>query len=567
MNESLRQYASLTTTLLKNNVATSKFMRKDVSFGGKKNGRGSAVVALVITVIAFAILGASSAITMTLSALESGIVEEMIYAFLAIAQIMVFFFGSLTVLGNLYYSNDNALLAGLPFRSGVVFASKFTVAYFGELAFAALVLIPTLTASGITLMLSGYELSWTYFLTEAFAVLLVPSVPLLFASIVSLPLMFIVSAMRRRSLGNGIVTAIFYVIALVLYFAFIAFVGGSEEGGFDSETISAFCAIKNITLFNYPMVNALLGKNNKFLWLLAYIGGVIVVSTVAIAISAVFYKKAMTAFAESSGSANTVRYKTSSGKKSPIMALFVKEFKTLLHTPTLLLGAVMSIVMPVIVMVFYGYLLKSDFSEIETTFGANGINMYTVSILTFISYMFVATTNQVASIGFSREGKNIYMLKSLPIGADEIVKVKLLFATSVTAISALAAGIALPFASEITNPIGVIGFALTIFTGGFASNCVSLYNDLKSPNLKWTNINEVTKNNNRMVRPMLLTFAINIVCMVIGIVLGLVDAGLSDNAVLAIFYAIYLLASGALAGVYYYKLEKDKKELFERIGG
>lgn len=567
MSESLRQYTSLTRALLKNSIATSKLVRKEVSSNGKKSGKTGAIVAVIITVFAFAILGASSAITMTLSALESGIVEEILYAFLAIAQLMVFFFGSLTVLGNLYYSKDNALLAGMPFRSGVVFSAKFTVSYLEELAFAGLVLVPTLTASGITLMVSGYELSWTFFLMEAFAVVLVPAVPLLLASIVSLPLMFIVSALKKRSFGNGIVTAIFYVIALVLYFAFIAFVGGSEEGGFDSQAVSAFGVIKNITLFNYPMVNALLGVSNGFLWLFAYMGGVIVVTAGAVAVSAVFYKKAMTASSEASETAYSHKSRAESGKRSPMSALFLKELKTLVNTPTLLLSAVMSIVMPVIVMFFYSKLLDADFSEIETTFGANGINMYTVSILTFISYMFVATTNQVASIGFSREGKNIYMLKALPISASLIVNVKLLFATSITAISAIVAGVALPFVSGITNPVGAIGYALTVFVGGFASNCISLYNDLKAPNFKWTNINEVTKNNNRMLRPMLLSFAINIVCMVIGIVMGLVNVNLSDSAVLAIFYGIYLLASAGLAGLYYYKLSKDKKELYERIGG
>lgn len=563
MKEAWFQYSTLTTVLLKNSL-----MRTRNAESGEKSKRGKvgAVVVLAITALLFVAFGAISSISLTLSAIESGMTEALMYVFIAIAQVTVFFFGSMTVLGNLFYSSDNTLLAGLPFRKGVVFTAKFTVSYIGELLFTAIILLPMLVASGITMSVNGIALSWTYYLFSVLSVLLAPAVPLLLTAIVALPLSYGVSLLKRRNLGKGIITSIFYTIAVILYYTVVSFLSGTE-GAMDESTIGILNAIKKVTVFNMPLVNSLIGKN-AFVSFIVYVGGVIVVTAFAVAISLFFYKKALFVSAESAEAMRSVmRGGSKIEKRSEFGALLYKEIKTLLHTPTLLLGAVMTIVLPVLIIFFYGKLWVEDVSEIEMTFGSDGVNMYTVSLITFISYLFVSTTNQVASVGFSREGKNIYMLKSLPVSIGTIINVKLAFASCITIVSAIAATVALPFATGIYNPVGIIGFFINVTVGGVMANCVGLYNDLKNPDFNWTNINEITKNNQRMVKPMLLTFGVNIVCLAIGIVLGIVGTGLGDSAILTIYYTVYLLPSLAIGSVYYYKLAQNKEKYFAAIGG
>ncbi len=563
MKEAFRQYSSLTATLLKNGIYSYKRANKN-NPENKIGSKISSILATLVSIAALCMLSISTAIKLTVSAYNSGMVGELFYVFCALSQMVVLFFGSITVISNLYLSRDNAMLASLPFRSGVVFAAKFTVAYVGELALSAITLIPMLTASGITLISRGYALQWSYFLVEAFAVFLVPALPLLVSSLIAMPLMYLVSALKKRSLGNGIAMTVFYVIVMALYFGLVGFLNTSGDESLTQKAAQVFAYVRKATIFNYPIVNALLG-NHVVPYLFAYIGGVIAVTAIAVTASALFYGKALSATTESSEtSAKAHKTQINVKKHNGTVAFYIKEIKTFIHTPVLFMSVVVTILLPAFIIIFYG---KFGNESWGTSFSQNGIDMFTIGFITFFGCTMVVSTNQIPSVGFSREGKNLLILKSLPITVDVLVKAKLMFATTATGISALVSGIAFPFATGIRNPLAIAGFIVSMLECGFCMNCISLRYDLKNPNIYWNNFNEMTRNNRRLLKPMFLTAGINIVGMAVSITLGVINLKVGEYGVVGIYYGFLIAVWTIATCIAYHKLNANKERLFAQIGG
>jgi cytochrome c biogenesis protein CcdA len=97
---------------------------------------------------------------------------------------------------------------------------------------------------------------------------------------------------------------------------------------------------------------------------------------------------------------------------------------------------------------------------------------------------------------------------------------------------------------------------------------MALYNDLKKPNLTWTNVNELTRNNLKVMKPMLIAIGCSFLNMVIGIMLAVFSEtfNLGDYAIYSIYYALCIIPPIIILSIYLKKLLNAEKE-FECIGG
>ena len=279
----VKQYLSLLVTLIKNTFSISIKHEKDKSVKGIKR-LGKIGVILLIIFGGACILGylVTMGIELTVASINSGTVTELQYAFIALAQITVLFFGIASLITNLYFAKDNKLLNSLPFENGVVFGAKFTLTYLGELLFSCLVYLPLTITSGVVLLSYGYNIDWSFFLVAIINLLFIPALPLLLATLISQPVMFVVSRLKRKAIGSSIAMAIFYVAFFVLYFTLVMSTSSiGEEGLFDNEIIGLFVGLKKATIFNYPLVEAILGSKVA-LNLLIYFGGVLALLAISL---------------------------------------------------------------------------------------------------------------------------------------------------------------------------------------------------------------------------------------------------------------------------------------------
>ena len=533
----------------------------------KRKGLGKVSFAILYAFVGLAILGFEFSIAsqLAMAAVRANAVENTLYVLVGITQLVVLFFGILTSMGYLYFSKDQKLLSTLPFEKGVVFAVKSTQAYLGELLINCIVFIPIAVAYGIICNVYGYALPWTYYLVAVLAAFMTPAVPMLLITLLSLPIMRLVAIFKRRRVGNGIALAVLYLLFMVGYLALVG-VGSAGEITLGEGALTAFDNVRKATIFNYPIINAMLG-NKGWANFFIYFAGILVLFAVNLLFSLLFYNKILRDSEESGG--EVVRKKSrSTAPKSVFGSFFLKELKTLVSTPTILMSVILGLVMPVLMMAF----AKFTFSDISTAedpvpWMIGNLDMFSVGFATFIVQLMSVSAGSVTSVGFSLEGKNLPMLKSLPLSPRELVKIKLSFSMVITGIQSILVLIAFPLIMGIHNPIAIIGLPLTVALSGFFSNSMMLYFDLKDPNYTWNNISEITKNNKRMIKPMMIVMAVAFAYFIIAVILGVAGKTLSATAALAIYYGSAIALLGVFSWLSYRKLMERPEYYFAAIGG
>ena len=533
----------------------------------KRKGLGKVGFAILYAFGGLAILGFEFSIAsqLAMAAVRANAVENTLYVLVGITQLVVLFFGILTSMGYLYFSKDQKLLSTLPFEKGVVFAVKSTQAYLGELLINCIVFIPIAVAYGIICNVYGYALPWTYYLVAVLAAFMTPAVPMLLITLLSLPIMRLVAIFKRRRVGNGIALAVLYLLFMVGYLALVG-VGSAGEITLGEGALTAFDNVRKATIFNYPIINAMLG-NKGWANFFIYFAGILVLFAVNLLFSLLFYNKILRDSEESGG--EVVRKKSrSTAPKSVFGSFFLKELKTLVSTPTILMSVILGLVMPVLMMAF----VKFTFSDISTAedpvpWMIGNLDMFSVGFATFIVQLMSVSAGSVNSVGFSLEGKNLPMLKSLPLSPRELVKIKLSFSMVITGIQSILVLIAFPLIMGIHNPIAIIGLPLTVALSGFFSNSMMLYFDLKDPNYTWNNISEITKNNKRMIKPMMIVMAVAFAYFIIAVILGVAGKTLSATAALAIYYGSAIALLGVFSWLSYRKLMERPEYYFAAIGG
>lgn len=558
------QYITLLKASFINLFGLSKNEKAEKVRGIKKLGKGGVILLTAfgfLSILAYLVI---NSVELTKAAMNSGFVQELHYGIIALAQISVLFFGLAGLINNLYFAKDARMLSVLPFKEGVVFSAKFTLTYLAELAFAGIIYLPLATTSGIVLLNYGYPISWTFFLVEIVIFLFIPAIPLFIANLVSQPLMWIVSKLKNRTMASTIGMALCYVAFFIVYFPMVMGLEGvAEEGALSGGIVSILVNLKKSTIFNYPLVEALLSQNT-LLNLFIYFAGVIVILGVTIALSLLFYKKALLYLGEGGGHVKNKVKKGENKANSLIKSFILKDFKVMMGQPQLFLSIILVIILPCIVVFF----LNSSFVGVPDTEAGMDTKFFLVAIATYLVSMLACVGNPFGYVGFSLEGKNLFVLKSMPISIKDLIKAKLYFACALTLISSVILLVAFPLVSGVNNAIVIVCLPLQSLLSGVAFNSMALYSDLKKPNLTWTNVNELTRNNFKVMKPMFLAMGLSFAYMIIGIMLAVFKDMLSLNDYLfyAIYYAICMIAPIAILSVYLKKL-LNAEELFSKIGG
>ncbi|MFA5450088.1 MAG: hypothetical protein WC292_06610 [Clostridia bacterium] len=555
------QYKSLLGIIIRNSLSFRKAEKSR-----QKNKQVAIKIGIGLAIFMIAMYAAVMAGILADTLAQQGLLGDFLYTILFGAQFIVLFFGAAAVMSYIFFSKDNALLTSLPLNPKAVFMAKFTMAYLSELLFSALILLPTLTTIGVLNFIRGYGLAWHFFLVELLAVALIPIIPLLIISLISMPLMYVISYLKKRAVGNGIAMAVLYIgIMMVYLFVVLGFSSttgsaATPEGVLIPEsTLNTFATIKKVTIFNYPLVEAFMNRSAA-LNLLIYVAALTVVLFAALGLVSLFYRRALNILSEGQGSSRKSKKKTQTVENNSLFRSFLlKEIRTLTHTPVLLMSTLSSIVLVPVMMFFMSFTMSMGAEELPN-------DMMVIASITFVAYLMSASTNQIAVIGFSREGKNLFVLKSLPISAKTIIDSKLLFAMCVTAISAITAGVMFPIASKNTSISAIIGLPLIVLFGGFNMNCTGLLNDLKNPNLTWNNVSELTRNNKRVLKPMMLALGLGFAYMFGGIFLAFQNA-LKGELLYFAYFGVCLLPLLILSFVSYKRLYASPDALLEKLEG
>ncbi|XFA99284.1 hypothetical protein ACAG96_01565 [Candidatus Izemoplasma sp. B36] len=335
--------------------------------------------------------------------------------------------------GYLFNYKDYEILEPLPIKNNTVLAAKTTVMLTFILASVLVVLAP--------IMFSYYYhggFDFLSFIFMLFALITIPIIPTVVFSFISMLIARLTSRFRK----NNIV----YIILLFAVFLGLMYLSISMNSMGDINPLLNQREFMEKLGGVYPpikwFVEAVADKNFISLLLL-------IVSNIAVFAGFIFAVRKLVRATNQRGLTKVVRKnnkKAVSKKRSVIATIAAKESRTFFNTPIYVFnvgfGPVILLVLSV-ASLFFG----EQIEEYLTTFISFGID-FEIVILILIGFTLSMTYSTAVSL--SLEGKNLWMIKSLPIKASTVMHGKMLFNILLGLPIAILALLLFTFTLEIT---------------------------------------------------------------------------------------------------------------------
>lgn len=423
----------------------------------------------------------------------------------AVSGLFILFFGIFYIIGALFLAKDTELLSSLPLKQGSVFLSKFIQVIIGEYPFALFLILPPVIIYGI-----GAGKGLIYYLVALISIALIPLIPLVISSVLSLGLMRIVSRSRRRDL----ITIIGSIILLIAVFLgqnyFFAGLSGKESGtNMLKDLLSKSDGIVALSGKIFPpsvwITRALsLTGFDAFLNLLYLILASAVAFGFVYLIASFIYIRGATAQLETEKKMTKTRLKYS--RTSPVRVLFMVEWKNILRTPIYALNSLVSIFIGPLIMcmpLFGGNLandpdIKALFSLIRNNSDSPALILIIAGIMTLF-----AMINPAVCSTFSREGKGFWMLKNIPVEPAGQATGKFAAGYSISFLCVITTSIVMEFALKVS--VTALLTSVIISTVALIPICaLGMLVDLKKPKLNWGNPQEAIKQNMNVIFGMLI---------------------------------------------------------------
>lgn len=430
-------------------------------------------VLVVVVVVAFSLL-----MGMGLGAV--GMLDLMPAVFMMAASVMALITTIYKTNGLLFGFKDYDLIMSLPVKTSTIIASRLMILYFMNLMFTALLMLPS---SVVYAILANPPIAfWPIMII---CLLMVPLVPVVLATIVGSIISWVSSHFKRKNGAN----IVFTLIALFAWMLFCMNMNGV------AENIALYGDTIMNTLYGiYPLTRLYMEAVTQFNVLSFLLFALI--SLGAFALFAVVVSKFFIRL-NSAITANRTKsnYKMQALKiTSPKKSLLKKEFKRITSSSNYMLNSCMGLIMAVVasaLVLIIGPMQALSFVGYDRILEQVNFSGTLASLASMaLSFFAVLTCPSAASI--SIEGKSLWIMKSLPVKARDIImsklKVNLILVAVAIVISATLLNIALK-----PDPLHAILLYLTPLVYGLFTSFAGISLNLKYPNFNWNNELEVIK--------------------------------------------------------------------------
>lgn len=425
----------------------------------------------------------------------------------------------------LFNCKDDQLLLSLPIkRSTVLFVRMFKF-YVFELIFNSLFIIPLIVAY----LRWAENLDFTFFLTSFVMLIFLPVIPITISCILGAISTSLSSRFKFKNLAQ-------ILISMTVIFG-VFFLSYNMDHMVDYLAKNAKSINDFIMKLYYPAgVYAKLVTEFNILDLLIFILVNIVIFIVTLLVLSKFYFKINSRLKNISTSKKINIDNLVIKSRSKTVSLIRKELNIFFKTPVFIVNAGFSLVLFIIAVL--GICIKYDsainlFREfIPVDNITKYISLFIFILISFASYM-TSITNSVISL----EGKNINILKTLPLKVKTIIMSKVYAALIITTPPILLGDIILFIRFRLSILEMFILLLLSILMP-LVSHFIGLIINLKYPNLDFENSAEVVKQSTSsflsvMLGMLLLIFSVIIVTKLIEII--------SSIYILLIFLVLYII--------------------------
>ena len=497
-----------------------------LKISGKKRGKSSFILPLILTGYLMFTIGSSAAVIFDILSKE-GKAHLLLSVFAFSVSLLTFIEGIYKAGPLIFNCKDDDLLLSLPLKRGTIIFIRIFKFYVFELLFNSLFFLPIIIAYipfGNTLV--------SYYVTSIIMILMLPIIPIVLSCLVGMIMTSISSRFKHKNLVQIVISMA--VILIIFYLSFN--IKGAEEYLVNNITSLS----DNITKYYYPAgIFGKLVSDFNVIDLLTFILINLGIFGISIAILSKTYFKINTRLKSISLNKKSSTKKESYNKSSITTSLVKKEINTFINTPVFIINSGFGLVLFlafVVILVFklddLGLLLEKSNLEISLSKDIimNNLSIVILVLLIFTSFM-TSITNSVISL----EGRNINILKSLPVKVKTILMSKIYTCLLITTPILLLGDIVL-FIKCKTNIVEALLLVILSILMPLVSHFIGILINLKYPKLDAESSAEVVKQSTSSFIAVMLGMLILMVTISLSIFLA---SMLSASLVLLILTIIF----------------------------
>jgi len=528
----------LTRILLKNGSDSIKSGNK------RKFNRSTLIFIIILASCIPLISGIISLVSTLFDTLKSINQQGVIIAIsLPVVVIIIFFFGIAYIINTFYFSTDIENLLPLPLKSTEILGAKFATVLVYEYITEAVILIPVFSVYGI----KNSE-TLIFYVYSIITFLILPVIPLVAASIIDMIIMRFTNLAKNKDafrILGGIFAMSIAIFINIFAQRFVTDITNQAKlmellnqgnNSLISVTSSFFPSTRTAV---YSLVNS--NTINGLYQILIFAAITVLAYLLFIALGKQLYFEGVVGVSETSSKRKSLTNKEL-GKSTKMNAIVysyaVKELKLLIRTPVYFLNCIlMNFLWPVFLMIpmFAQPKSKGNFDSIILYLQSTDIVVIIIAALAL--GIFITASNIITSTAISREGKNLFFIKYIPVDYRKQIMGKAMSGAAMGFIGMLmVAPIAVIFL-KIRAYVVVISIMISIL-GILFSAFFGILLDITMPKLNWDTEQKAVKQNFNGVISIFgslalsgalvflsikLPFSSTVLCVMIILIFGLVD--------------------------------------------
>lgn len=475
------------------------------------------------------------------------------------SQMIVLFLGILYVMSKYYFSNDLNILVPLPLRPKEIVGAKFVSLMIYEYLTLLPVLLPFIIIYGV-----NTKVNFLYWVYSIIILFFTPIIPLCISSIIVMVFMRYTNVKGKRDLLRtiGYILLIIVIVGIQMKLQSIAQRAIVDEDFLYKIITDSTILVRNLGMVFPPSMWATLSLSNistisGLLYLLLFVILSLIVFYIMLSLSQKVFFQGLIGNLEvgTSRKSGKVRLKDFQRKSPPCIAVAMKEIKMLIRTPVYLMNSIGGVVLIPILMIMPIFIEGDesfDMVKILIENNQNFVNLIAVGFITVLGFL-----NSICSTTFSREGKNMWIQRTLPISTKDQIIGRLLSSIFVQIIGIVVLYGVLAYIGAL-NLEGVFIIAILGLLGSVPTGELGMIIDAYRPLLNWDNPQRAMKQNLNVIINMgmgsIYVFAI-----------GALTYKLMDTVDLLIIYGIIALIFILSSLILYKPLKKIIEMRFDNL--
>jgi len=467
---------------------------------------------------------------------KAGMAYEALVLLFTILFVYLIFSGTSSTIKVLYFKGDNEILMRFPVTGAQIFVSKTLFLFINQLLSSLIITLPFLYSySNVVVVPEGFLGMLP--LTIVFLVL----IPFFLSNILAIPMMHLTNRIRNKFIvlivGMSAVMSLVFAAYMLIFDKVITFLKDSSFSVFSEEIVTI---VKEIVRYFIPtkfFADILLGQNLIISY--AVLGGLLTVFLAGmILVIAKLYQKTLLKNIEIEGSA--FRRKTKLRVKPITLSILRKEFIQVFRSINYgFQYFVMACSMPV--MVYFC-------NKIATNIGRNDVgDQISLGLTLLVMLIFMTIITSFASTSISREGRNFYQTKVLPVSIHKQMAVKFLMYMIVSVLANIICVGMLIFLKQMDFMTGLWVFGI-VQSSAIALTLFGMRMDINRPVFNMSGEGEVVSNSTNTTVSVFLGFLISILEGMFGMVLAYISTPQMLYTVCTITAVLFL---GAALAVYF----------------